>query len=61
MTESNRSITEIENIENQVLILKQDFGNFIENNRLVQRLKQCSKTISSTSLASVEEKYYFRK
>lgn len=57
MTESNPSITEIENIENQALILKLDFGNFIENNRLVQRLKQCSKTISSTSLASVEEKY----
>lgn len=54
MTESNQSITEI---EKEALILKQDFGNFIENNKLVQRLKQCSETISSTSLASVEEKY----
>ena len=54
MTESNQSITEI---EKEALILKQDFGNFIKDNRLVQRLKQCSETISSTSLASVEEKY----
>ena len=54
MTESNPSITEI---EKEALILKQDFGNFIENNKLVQHLKQCSETISSTSLASVEEKY----
>lgn len=58
MTESNQSITEI---EKEALILKQDFGNFIENNKLVQRLKQCSETILSTSLASVEEKYYFGK
>lgn len=58
MTESNQSITEI---EKEALILKQDFGNFIENNKLVQRLKQCSETILSTSLANVEEKYYFRK
>ena len=54
MTESNQSITEI---EKEALILKKDFGNFIENNKLVQRLKQCSETILSTSLASVEEKY----
>ena len=58
MTEPNQSITEI---EKEALILKKDFGNFIENNKLVQRLKQCSETILSTSLVSVEEKYYFRK
>lgn len=54
MEEPNQSIIEI---EKEVLILKQDFGNFIENNKLVQRLKQCSEIILSTSLASVEEKY----
>lgn len=58
MTKSNQSITEI---EKEALILKQDFGNFIENNKLAQRLKQCSETILSTSLANVEEKYHFRK
>ena len=54
MMKSNQSITEI---EKEALILKKDFGNFIENNRLMQRLKQCSETISFTSVASVEEKY----
>ena len=54
MTKSNQSITEI---EKEALILKKDFSDFIENNRLMQHLKQCGETISFTSVASVEEKY----
>ena len=44
-------------LSQEATVLRQQFLKSIENNELIQRLKQCSDAIADSSNASIDEKY----